>query len=293
MPYNYEQFLHDHGINFDPQNSRGYLSLQCPFCSDSGKHMGLHSEKSSGYCWKCGGHPIDTVVKIMTGEDWWKIKNQYEIGIIPGKEIVPGSDCLVLPYGIAPLSFEQIEYLKRRKFDPDMLIRKYKILGTKHIGDYNFRIIIPIIYNGRPVSYLGRDYTELSPIRYKVCEIKDEVIHHKHILYNMDNCPGEHAVVVEGCTDVWRLGDGSIATMGTGWTTRQVNLLAKRYKRITLLFDAGADAVARAENLGNNLSGVGLDVEIISLREGDPGSLPQNEADDIMKHIINKNEVRK
>ena len=57
--------------------------------------------------------------------------------------------------------------------------------------------------------------------------MEKSVVNYKDILYNMDRVQGEKVVVVEGITDVWRMGDGFVASFGTTLTSAQINLSDK------------------------------------------------------------------
>jgi DNA primase len=152
------------------------------------------------------------------------------------------------------------------------------------IGPYKFRIIIPILQRGKLASFQGRDYTGRSDLRYKTCEKEKEVVCHKHLLYNADAIPGEDVVVVEGVTDVWRLGPGSVATFGTGFTQEQVMILAG-YRRVFLLYDGEEAATRRADKLAHAISGLGAEVELVTLDGGDPAEMSQDDADYMMLEL--------
>jgi DNA primase len=286
MVFDFERLFTDFYIDFSPQNSRGFVNIMCPFCDDDGKHGGFHF---NGFfsCWKCGGHNIEEAIRLIINESWDQVKTLYESDEYKNREEkIEVADKIKFPLGCGPLQDKHKDYIRKRGFDPDYIEQEYGVLATGNIGNFSHRIILPIYYEFELVSYLGRDWTGVSPLRYRACERKDEVIHHKHILYNIDRCRGDHAVIVEGCTDVWRMGRGSAATFGVGWTKKQVLLLSKRFKKITLLYDAGEEARKRADELGNELAGVGLEVDMILLKEGDPGVLPQEEAHAIMKEVL-------
>jgi len=283
MPlYDFPKMLDDYSIPYK-EGSRGFIEISCPFCLDGDPklHGGLNEE---GYytCWRCGHHRLDRIILILTNQEWDSIKQKYETGILKlEKKETPKVTRLELPIGVTGLAIYQKRYLEKRGFDPNYLEHEYD-LHAMPWGEWHYHIIIPIYYNNRLVSYIGRDYTDQSWLRYKALHLGEEVIHHKHILYNLDRCPGDHAVVVEGVTDVWRLGAGSIATFGTGYTQEQVNLLSK-FKKITVLYDS--DAHIKAERLATELSGMGVTVTIASLSEGDPGALSQEEADELMEEL--------
>jgi hypothetical protein len=52
------------------------------------------------------------------------------------------------------------------------------------------------------------------------------------------------------------------------------------------LYDGEEEARRKCDHLGDQLAGMSCEVEAIYLKEGDPGELPQNEADDLIKDIM-------
>ena len=166
------------------------------------------------------------------------------------------------------------DYLISRGFDPFELIKLYGLRGTGPLGDYKHRIIIPIIYQGQTVSYQGRDITGRANLPYKACPISEEIFHHKHLVYNFDSAT-KNAIVVEGILDAWRIGAGAVATFGTGYTTKQAQLLRK-FERVFILYDLEDTAQEQADQLSYELSAMGTKSFIISdlLKEGeDPDML--------------------
>ncbi len=72
----------------------------------------------------------------------------------------------------------------------------------------------------------------------------------------MDYIDKDKVIVVEGVTDVWRLGKGkAVATFGINFTQRQLNILVKRkFKKIGILFDNGQQAQEQADELKESLN---------------------------------------
>lgn len=193
-----------------------------------------------------------------------------------------------LPAGTGPMNERHKRYLEQRNFDPDLLEKIYGLKGTGPVGPYNHRIIIPIVYQNKTVSYQGRDITNKSSTPYKACPMDEEAVHHKHILYGLDLADGDSCIVSEGVADVWRWGPGAVGTFGTGYTIQQANFLIKRYKRIFIAFDPEPIAQTVAQNLGNAIGIAGREAIIVNLEEGDgedPGDMKQSDADQFMKEI--------
>jgi len=290
--YNISKLFEDFYVDYKPANSRGWYGIPCPFClSDSKYKMGIRSE-GVAYCWACGSHRFEEVIKFLTNKNWREIRLAYadETGLnYRDKYLLENSDIvrpikLEMPNHIGPLDDRGKRYLTKRGFDPYELESLFKLQSTDHKSEINRRIVVPIVFEQRVCSWTARDITNSSPLRYLSAAKEKEIIPHKELLYNYDNIEGEHAVCVEGCFDVFRL-KKAVATFGTSFTQAQINLLCA-FNKVSLLYDSEEEARRRCDVLGDQLSGLGVVVECIYLKEGDPGSLSQNEADDLMKQLL-------
>ncbi len=275
--------------NSDGSNSAaGWLNTKCPYCEDSSNHLGYNIHSNYFNCWKCGWHPVDETLSILLDihkADIPKLLKEYKTHFIESdKKPVRTIKQIQLPSSL-PLNNRHRQYLSDRDFNPDKLIERYNLTGTSHIGNYKFRIIAPILYGQKIVSYQGRDITEKSKTPYKACPNNEEIRPHKHCLYALDNVPGDTVIIVEGITDVWRLGNGAVATFGIKFKLEQVNLL-RRFKKRYIFFDNDPDAQKQANKLANLLSHFdGETYELFSTDMTDPGALKQSQADNIMKEI--------
>lgn len=267
---------------------KGWIMINCPFCDDSGFHGGIHLSQHYYNCWRCGWRSLFVLFQELTNLDDLSIrkildslgtsKNTFQ----PIKNYAPK---VQLPEECHELQGRHKEYLTKRNFNPDRIKEQWDIKGTGHIGSYKFRIMIPIYFERKLISYMGRDITDKQDLRYKACLEEKEVRHYKTILYGLDQVPGNSCIIVEGITDVWRLGYGAIATFGTGWMKAQAMLVAERFSKVFILFDAEVPAQEKAQKLGVYLTALGTDVEILELSEGDPGELSDLEASNLMKII--------
>jgi len=297
--FDFIRFAKDNKIMIAEEGSNtspGWANIQCPFCDDQSTHLGFNIENGGFNCWRCGPHSVYDVIRIFKNcslKTASQIYYEYQTGKkVKIKKVKFHSKKVKLPEFIQPLEVKAKKYLKSRNFDPDMLITKYNLQYVDNIGDYKFRIIAPINYQGQIVSYQGRDITGRQELRYKACSEFDEVIHYKNILYNMDNATKDYAIVMEGITDVWKIGDDTIATFGTGYTQEQVLLLIERYKKIFILFDTEEIAMKKAKDLGGLLNSFGVDVEIVELfGVNDPANLSDEEANDFKSRLFEKGGV--
>lgn len=296
MPKDTLRFLKDYNIAHTTEHHHctpGWVQVNCPFCADSDFHLGipLHDPKIVN-CWRCGKHSLfETIKEILhcSSGEAYRILEKYETNTTPYEPVKKRkqASALLLPPRTGPLNDNHRRYLIKRGFDPDQLVREWGILGTGPLGSYKHRIIIPIYHEGVLVSYTGRDITERSDTRYKTCESDKEVRSHKHCLYGLDKVKGDDWVlVVEGPTDVWRMGTGTVATLGITWTKEQV-LLLSRFKMVSILYDPEPHAQEQAMKLAVELNWLGVDTEIIQQQKGDdPGDMTNEDVKDLKRRLV-------
>ena len=300
IQFNVLQFYHDHRIRYVTEGHKhcqdGWVQIPCPFCvGNPGYHLGYNLRENFFNCWRCGGKSILYTVKGLLGVSWSEAGSLvYRYGSKSYREREGQSRTRIreqtvkLPPGSGPLSARHKKYLDRRGYDPDTIEQIWKILGTGPLGKYKHRIIAPIYFESKIVSYQGRDITGRADLPYKACPQDQEVIDHKDVLYGADLVPGSRVVVVEGIFDAWRLGPGAVATFGVKFKKSQIRLL-KNFSRIFVMYDSKAEDPAawiQAKKLANSLSAFNVDVELLDLDSGDPGGLRQDEADEIMRELL-------
>lgn len=301
MSFNARKFYEDHGIdyysgNYPHKHTRpGWIQIECPCCTGNpGLHLGFHEEQGFFVCYRCGWHPNERIIQKLIDVPWKeakRVKREYggRTTITKAPRRTKEKDITVkLPLGSRELQENHRKYLENRGFDPDELDDIWDLYGTPHIGPYKMRIIAPIYYRDKLVSYQGRDITGLSQMKYKACSKKEERIHHKDVVYGYD-LVRKDAVLVEGIFDVWRLGPGAIATFGIMYTESQLNLLSK-LRRVFILYDEGdSQAMEQAEKLCCSLNLLGTESEIITTgKTHDPGEYSKKEAEYLMRELLIK-----
>lgn len=279
-------FLDEYGIEYE--NNRNFYNVQCPFCDDRSKHLGVPKKGYTCTCFRCGKHSLFSTVKELLGlqpKNINEILKKYDTLSDDVEEVSYQNETITVPGG--KLTKGHKLYLESRNYDADYLERKYDLRGTLATGDaYAYRIITPIYYNNRIVSYQGRDYTGRQEARYMTCKPEFEIIHHKKILFNLDNCKQDSVIVCEGVYDAFRFGNDCCCTFGTGYKGEQVNLLAKRFTRVFLMYDPEPEAQERARVMGDALSLAGIDVQNILLNNGkDPGDQSEQTVKELKKDL--------
>jgi 5S rRNA maturation endonuclease (ribonuclease M5) len=299
--FNFQQFLEDFNIPI-PENNKntgiGWINIQCPFCNDDKNHLGFNYEENYFHCWKCsdglkgGYHPIKEVIeKLVPFENAEEILNKYDTDQIIINKIHKKLNkikvkSIELPGGkLKPI---HKEYLLNRNFDPNYLESKYKLKGTTHLTNYKYRIIIPIYFQNKVVSFQTRSLNNIN--RYINCDPDKEIIPIKDVLYNYDNCKKDYCILTEGVFKVFRLGDNSLASLGKNYTKNQIKLLT-RFKIVFIFFDPDLPGQNKAEKLSLELDGLGIKTYNI-LHEKAPDNLTKKEViiikseiEDIIKNI--------
>ncbi len=291
------RFLHDHNIPYTTSgtkhNRRGWVQIGCPFCAGgAGNHLGIKLPGEFATCWRCKGKSMLQVIQSLLMVSWTEaqaILHKYKTNTKARKDkkqkIKLLKKIVKLPMGATNLKPRHDYYLESRNFDPEYLEKTFDLKGTGPIGDYKHRIIAPITLQDTLVSYQGRDITNRAKLKYKACRNVNEAFPHKHTLYGADLAKSERVIVVEGITDVWRLGPGAVASFGTSFTSAQIKMLCKEWKQAFVLFDSEPAALQAANHLGTTLAVTGMDVEILSLDKGDPGDMKQCDASALMKEL--------
>lgn len=276
------------------------MNTECPFCSGNpGLHLSWNIEDEFFLCWRCGSHPpvktLSALLNVSTKEVYNIIKN-YGVVRSYVKKQTKGKLEFVLPSGITDLKERHRKYLKGREFSPDRLEKLWNIQGTGPLSflndngkeiDYRFRIFIPIYWNGEVVSFDTRDITGLSEAKYKACPVNREIKERKKILYGNQEAWDTTGIIVEGPTDVWRLGESAAATCGISYTQEQVREIARIFKKVAVVFDDDPQAVKQAIKLVKELQFRNVDAYHVKIK-GDPGGMGSHKANKLVKNILGK-----
>lgn len=276
----------------------GWVNVECPFCSgDAGFHLGYNTDDNYFYCWRCGYHQrIPTIAKLLniSYNEAKQLAKQYDIEH-PEKEEKKISPQIRLksfrfPSDVSEMKKNHRKYLEKRGFDPEKIEKEWGILGTGPVSkldgiSYKHRLLILIRWNGQNVSFQTRDITNHQSLRYITCPKDRETIFHKHILFGKQEKWTDTGICVEGVFDVFRLGYNSFATFGIEYTFEQMRLMSRLFKKIYIIFDPDLAAQKKAAELKAELQFRGVKCENILLN-CDPGDLEQEEADYIIKNLM-------
>lgn len=293
------QLYQDYSVDYVTEGHKharpGWVNTECPWCTGNpGYHLGYNLDDDYYVCWRCGAQRTIPTLSLLLGMSEHNIRSllkQYtNIPIIRIKPKAIVKNSYHLPSCVGPLQSNHKRYLEKRKFDPERIAREWSLLGTGPVSklgntDYKHRIIIPFIWDGRNVSFDSRDITGKDPGRYKACPAEWELIPHKSILYGKQEAWKSTGILVEGPTDVWRMGTSSFAVSGIKYTNQQIREIFRVFKRVAVMFDDDPQAKLQAAKIVAELRFRGVDAFRVDI-EGDPGSMKQEDADYLVKQLI-------
>lgn len=294
MSLDIERILQDIGVTYYTQGkniSDGWIGIGCPFCADDSTHCGLKGYSFS--CWKCGSKgSIKKLLKQLHPGTWGDINALFDkynssLFISQFREKYNTVTKVEWPeHCTTELPDLHKNYLIKRGYDPQQLQNLYDVRAVYQLGAWCYRLIIPIYIDGILVSYVGRDVTEKSSLKYKNLSKEKSIIPVKKLVFNID-AVDDFSIICEGITDSWRFGSHGVALFGLQFTAQQINTLSKKLKRAVVFFDNEPQAQAKADELAEALSMTGVQVEIAVHPDfNDPGEIPQNIADEIKLSLL-------
>lgn len=276
----------------------GWLNICCPFCGDSGFHLGYNLASDYFSCYRCGHKNTVTVIHeiLRCGIVEAKVIHRQTFRGVYASATAPVSASaraqVTLPSsGNILLETKSYSYLRNRfkwmtKEEFQSMVKCIGITYTD--GDYVNpetkepkylnRIIIPNHLNGKIVSFQTRAYTK-QRIKYITANPEEEVVHHKHFLWGSDRVPYSKVIVNEGVMDSLSIGDGAVHTHGVEFTQNQVNCLYA-FSDVYICFDTDKYGILGASKLAGLLSHR-TRVHIIKLSCHDVNSCGKQEISDL------------
>ncbi len=272
-----------------PQVTTGWIGLICPWCGEGTGKFGLGIPLTAPYvckCWKCGKHNLVEALGLITGKHPREIKevlhavHHQKIITVPNKR--PGR--LELPGGIENLKRVHARYLQSRGYDPRRLSKRYHLQAIGFAARLAWRLFIPIRLSGRIVSWTTRAISDDAEPRYINARPDQEEVPIKSLLYGAEHC--RHVVaVVEGPTDVWRIGKGAAGTFGTNVSTAQLKRIAAYPVRV-IAFDNEPTAQEQAKKLCYDLEPYPGKTVRVEIDAPDPGSMSPKEVARFRKSFL-------
>ena len=296
---NFVKLFNDYNVEYDTRVNKGWTNVTCPFCDDKTFNGGFNNAGDYYHCWKCGGHnfkqALARTVNIPFNEVDILIEQYAGRNSVLNTLNKKQAKATKLTLPTDTFTPAERKYLKERNFSPKLLYEKYKIVGGGITGSWKYRIIIPLVLNGKIVSWTARtilskqQQQKLKIPRYKNLSIEQSVVDPKSVLYNLDHCEDKIAVLTEGAFDVIRMGDGFFCSFGTELTQSQISMIKQRFEKVFIMFDNEEEAQAKARKFGLQIASIGVEVELVDcygdFNKNDAGELNEKEVQ-IIRHEL-------
>jgi len=285
-----------------------YIHCQCPLHTGTGKsplNFGIHCTTGRWKCFaKCGSGDIYDLVSRLehcTLEEAQTIVSKYiteEMQLERIKklyidrprlkdfiEVETRKDLNPIP--------EQHPYIINKRIPVD-IARSFNV----QVDPLNLRVYFPIVFENKLLGYSSRANNNVFTKVWK----HDTNLPKSRVLYNFDNAVKKpYVIVVEGITDaiyLYSMGfTSTVATLGTGVSAAQRNLLIGNWNEIIIMFDGDDAGRTEANKLAKNLYRHVDKIIVTDLPDGkDPDDL--DDPEDIYKLIdngtlmINEKEVK-
>lgn len=297
------RLLSDHHIPYvteGPHTTEGWVNIHCPFChGPKNFHLGINTTGGGCHCWRCGAHTLSDTLSATLGIGNGPARAlivKYKGRGVSTRTRAPErivAATLKLPKPNAPLAGRYRRYVAERGFDPEQLEAEWGLRQTGPVSmmdgiSYSHRILIPIRWSGRLVSFQTRDITNTSDRKYLACPNARELIPHKTILYGDQAhwTTTDTMIVVEGVTDVWRLGHCAAATFGIEYRLEQMLQMVRHAHRFFIVYDNEPHAQEQARRLAVQLRALAKQAVVVPPPGTDPGAMSQDDADHFVRQLI-------
>ena len=279
------------GLEYREHSTReNEIFLCCPFCEEEGTtpdyrfRLGVNVVSGVLHCFNCGK-------KSSNSEYTFKeLARALETGTLQAaaqtvkREVIRTKP--ELPKDFTPVTYERTEdhwndvalrYLRTRNVS--LVQIKKKKIGYSTVGDYRYRIIVPVYYEKELAGFVGRAFvTGLQP------KYKNSV--GQKVIYNVPETPKRGIVLTEGVFDAMAIEKSvarywdSGALLGTSLTERQMAQL-EPYEKVILWPDPDilerVDVMKGWKRVGTQLQEANKKVQIVlpslELEEYDPSEL--------------------
>jgi hypothetical protein len=270
-----------------PKSRDGWVNCVCCYCSKD-PYLGFNLAFNYCNCWSCGPHPIWEAIHFLTS---LPVKDCFAIAKQSGESQpsyrIKKAGTLKIPSCVEGMNYYHRQYLVRRGFLPDDILRLWRVGGIGMFGPalMRWRVYIPIHLHGKVVSWTTRTIKQGVEPRYYSAKDEDSDIRVDDLLYGIDYVRNS-VVIVEGPLDVWAVGPGAVSLLGQNLSEARLDQLSRIPVRY-VAFDAESDAQRRAEKLANSLSVFSGATHIVRLESGnDPASISQDEIKELRQLLV-------
>jgi len=262
---------HDHA-------REGWVQIDCPHCTPNSNHWRLGINETFHYanCWSCGPQSFGKAL-IAYGNSpkrvWGLLDNMDRATATQEKR----KGVLKFPMGIEKLQLPHRYYLKSRGLDCKEMENLWQLQAIGQMGGLlRWRLFIPVVENGDTVSWTTRSINDdPGDIRWLSAKADQEKAPIRDLVYGIDYVRNV-AIIVEGPSDVWKVGPGAVATFGLAYRQPQLVRLSQIPIRY-VCYDNHPDAQKRAKELCDSLKVFPGNTYNICLDAEDPGSASDRE----------------
>jgi len=286
-----KQLLTEHGIRYVEGGTHhhvreDWLGLDCPWCGSVGKyHFGIHLGSLQASCWRCGRKDLREALVLLTQLPSWKVGALVR-NFPRARRIAPKTHIrrgrLRVPSGLEPLTKRHRKWLKGRGLDPDLMVQLWGLQGICLSARLGWRIWAPVHLDGEVVSWTTRSIGTQAG-RWIHANPEEEVLSIKTLLYGWDYVRAS-VVVVEGPSDVWRVGPGAVGLFGMVPTASQAYLLSSVSHRV-ICFDREPAAQRAARRLAEQLQAFPGETLVMELASADPGEATDEEVAELRSYL--------
>jgi DNA primase len=289
-------YLRDRNIPYytEGENCReGWVNIRCLFCDDDSNHLGINEDSNTISCWRC--RTKGTILKIAMKlerkslENVWPVLEKFKRRHFGTQDNTNSFSSRLIPVkgikSFPPIPHDIAKFLNTRNLSTGNFLRHAEgWTGPYH--EYPCKIAFPIKYQKRTVSYVMRDFTGNSKIKYVNYPDDLSEIPSKNLLYGYDDAPDNSTLIgVEGIFDKLKLGRRAVAFLGVGFTKQQVLCLhSKHPKKVYILFDSEPQAQRLAKDLAKTIWF--CPTEVIELKNfKDPGDMSESEGMQLINQL--------
>lgn len=256
---------------------KDFIGVDCYTCGvgSGAYHLGI-SPTLGCRCWRCGKKTIWDVWRNLRLPGSWKdVAGHYR-----REEYHRPTGTYTLPTGTGSLRSIHKRWLRGRGLVSSEMEKLWHLQGTNHrAGRLAWRVVAPVLHHGKEVSWTSRRTGE-SGKRWVSAKPEHESWPLGELVYGMQHVTS-WAVIVEGPTDVWKVGPGAVACLGLGGMTNAQLLTLASIPNRWVLFDDEPRAQAEASKLCAKLAEFPGSTTRLELEDGfsgrDPGDCSYDE----------------
>jgi hypothetical protein len=336
--FEWKTFLDNHNIEYIERGhniGRDWLGLSCPYCNDDpSHHLGVSLKTGHWHCWRRhhdgGSRPHNLIMKLIgcTYQQAEEIVGstlpEYGYADLSGlinldflfpkiqKIKMNENKTLEFPDEITPIQIHSFafsivsSYLESRGYNKQetvSLIRMYD-LHFAFNGPFSYRIVFPIRYNNKLVTWTGRSIAQSERLRYKSLSLDEEkarmqglpqaLKNIKHCLFDYDDISGGGSclVITEGPFDACRishfgdkLGIYGTCLFGLQASQEQLSLIAEIRHKFKDLVVIGDSFDALREMTRTVPEWLSYKAIILPEKYGDPAELDEFGFNELIQNI--------